>query len=341
MNARLPQKIASSVVGAVVKNRSLFSLAFHALTLNPDKFENLLHPKRYPSRFGGLWTDRDDFDQLLQRKRLSNAAAANLQGWRDNGFAVFPNAIESSIIDTLNDEMDRIEHEGNPRLKMTGAGFEKGVPLDPTMLKAHQSTRIVDLFHHNAAARDVLFNSKVTTFLQTIFGTEPLLTQSLSFVYGSEQDIHQDTSFVIMNSPMKMVAIWVALEDVQDDAGALIYHPGSHLWGDHLFAGRYKHWDRNRDGDAGYKSWETWQKKQAAYHRSEPQMFSAKKGDILFWHAGLAHGGGPIGPHNPTRRSLVAHYCPRNRRPYYHVYAPLHRKIYSENDRRWTTRYYR
>ena len=341
MTTRLPQQALSSLVDTLVKTPTLYALAFHMLTMNPDKLELLFKRERYPSRFGGMWTDRDDFENLLEQKRLPQDQTEHLRHWRKNGFVVFENAIAPDLIADLNADMARIESQGDPNLVMTGTGFEKGAPLDTNMLRAHQSTRIVDVYHHVPAAREILFSAIIRDFLKLVFETDPLLTQSLSFVYGSEQNIHQDTSFVIMNAPMKMAAVWIALEDVQDDAGALIYHPGSHLWGDHLFAGRYKHWHRHRDGSAGYQEWEDWLEAKAREHNSEPKMFRAKKGDILFWHAGLAHGGGPIGPHNPTRRSLVAHYCPQTRQPYFHSYAPLHRKIYSENDRRWTTRYYR
>ncbi|MEO1658872.1 MAG: phytanoyl-CoA dioxygenase family protein [Pseudomonadota bacterium] len=335
-----PSQALSSVVDAVVTNPLLFGLAFHTLTMNPDKFELLAKPDRYPSRFGGLWTDRDDFEALLAQKSLAESEAKTLRQWRDDGYVIFENAIDPGLIDAFNEEMRRIETEGDRNLMMTGTGFEQGAPLDLSMLRAHQSTRIVDVYHRVAAARDLLFSPPVSSFLQTVFETDPLLTQSLSFVYGSEQAIHQDTNFVIMNAPMKLAAVWIALEDVEEDAGALIYHPGSHRWGDHLFAGRYKHWHRRRDGMAGYHAWEEWMRAKIAEHHSEPQMFRAKKGDILFWHAGLAHGGGPIGAHNPTRRSLVAHYCPSNRRPYYHVYAPRTRRIYREGERRWSTRHY-
>lgn len=44
-----------------------------------------------------------------------------------------------------------------------------------------------------------------------------------------------------------------------------------------------------------------------------------RKGDVLLWHAGLAHGGSPIIDHDRTRMSLVAHFStqlayPRDRR---------------------------
>ena len=43
-----------------------------------------------------------------------------------------------------------------------------------------------------------------------------------------------------------------------------------------------------------------------------------KKGDILFWHAGLVHGGSEITDESLTRQSIVGHYCPNSEWPYYY-----------------------
>jgi phytanoyl-CoA hydroxylase len=40
------------------------------------------------------------------------------------------------------------------------------------------------------------------------------------------------------------------------------------------------------------------------------EVFSAKKGDALIWHADLAHGGRPITDPSLTRRSVVGHLSP-------------------------------
>jgi hypothetical protein len=45
--------------------------------------------------------------------------------------------------------------------------------------------------------------------------------------------------------------------------------------------------------------------------------FLGKKGDVLIWHADLAHGGAPITKPGRSRRSLVAHFCAEADEPYY------------------------
>lgn len=42
----------------------------------------------------------------------------------------------------------------------------------------------------------------------------------------------------------------------------------------------------------------------------ERHLFLANKGDVLFWHGMLLHGGSEVKNSNLTRRSFVLHYIP-------------------------------
>jgi ectoine hydroxylase-related dioxygenase (phytanoyl-CoA dioxygenase family) len=41
---------------------------------------------------------------------------------------------------------------------------------------------------------------------------------------------------------------------------------------------------------------------------AKPEVFLARKGDVLIWHANLLHGGMPVLNPKLTRKSMVAHY---------------------------------
>jgi ectoine hydroxylase-related dioxygenase (phytanoyl-CoA dioxygenase family) len=47
------------------------------------------------------------------------------------------------------------------------------------------------------------------------------------------------------------------------------------------------------------------------------KSFLGKAGDVLIWHADLAHGGAPIKNVGQTRHSLVTHFCPASDEPFY------------------------
>ena len=51
----------------------------------------------------------------------------------------------------------------------------------------------------------------------------------------------------------------------------------------------------------------------------EKEVFIAKKGDILVWHANLIHGGLPVISPAPTRKSMVIHYYAKDVIKYYEI----------------------
>jgi ectoine hydroxylase-related dioxygenase (phytanoyl-CoA dioxygenase family) len=141
--------------------------------------------------------------------------------------------------------------------------------------------------------------------------------RTLSFDQGSQQGLHQDTAYVVVNRPMELAACWIALEDVQPGSGELMYVPGSHRYPDFDFGFGEKHW-RGRPKDASmHSAWSRWITDEAARRDLKLQTFLACKGDILIWHADLAHGGAPVRDKSLTRQSLVGHFCPATARPYY------------------------
>ena len=138
--------------------------------------------------------------------------------------------------------------------------------------------------------------------------------QSLGFYYGSQQELHQDSAFVRVSSPLEFVASWIALEDISPGSGELEYYPGSHALPHYLFGGKYLWVDV---GDPELQLFSGGLQSRARDAGLSPQRFLAKKGDVLIWSAGLMHGGSPVELPDRTRKSLVTHYCPADLNPMY------------------------
>jgi len=338
------RKIIYFIKRKIHKTPGLYRLAFFWITFNLDFFRQLLIRSRFPSRFGGMWTDRDDFETQLTEKLRSGRVQIQdvplLEQWHKEGFVVFPQCVPEDLVDLLVAEFDALPTHHPKGLKIAGGGELEARIYRPELVRIHESIRIVDYYFFSKTARELLFNCKTTEFIRKIFDADPILTQSLSFEFGSEQEMHRDTAFVIMNSPMKLAAIWIALEDVQEGSGELMYYPTSHRWGDFLFSGKFKHWDRERDGEQQLADWHAWLHEQARKRGIEPVKFTPKKGDIFVWHAGLAHGGAPIVNSTVTRRSLVGHFCPTGVRPLYHYYKPAHCHFYKIDDQTFSSSHY-
>ena len=72
---------------------ALYSVLFNIATLNFEYFRLQFGKQHYPSAWGGLWTDRDNFYNKLRKKQfkgtIGEARFEQLQRWRADGFRVF------------------------------------------------------------------------------------------------------------------------------------------------------------------------------------------------------------------------------------------------------------
>ena len=135
--------------------------------------------------------------------------------------------------------------------------------------------------------------------------------QSLYFEYGSEQILHRDPVVVPTGAPGHLLAAWIALEDISADSGALVYVPGSHRLPYYTFSPGEYEFDGSRMGEEEIRAGTAWDDEQARRRGLEPKIFTARKGEVLLWHASLRHGGSPVRDPSLTRRSVVVHYAPR------------------------------
>jgi phytanoyl-CoA hydroxylase len=295
--------------------------------------ETMSNARRFHSRFGGLWIDRSDWEKELDARtrqgRIGAEVAALIPEFVRSGFVILPGAAEMAAIDAFQDDIARSFREGNDDLLYQVPGVQQPLPVSSGVER--RGTRIVDAFAVMVEARRLFASPRLMAFIMAIFGEDPLLFQSLSFDQGSEQGLHQDTAYVVVDRPLELAACWIALEDVKPGAGELIYMPGSHRFDDFDFNGK-KHWSPVEDGNDRHLEWARWIYTESERCGLSVKHFLARRGDVLVWHADLAHGGSPIADSTLTRQSLVGHFCPAGRRPHYFSYAP-HRAIVRSQDR--------
>jgi phytanoyl-CoA hydroxylase len=110
---------------------------------------------------------------------------------------------------------------------------------------------------------------------------------------------------VVSQIPSHLAASWIALEDVNPNSGPLYYYKGSHKvkkfnFGNGIFFDGNS--TKNPDDFALYLDAECKKLK------LEKHDLIVKKGDVLIWHAALAHGGRAINDNHLTRKSFVSHY---------------------------------
>ncbi len=269
------------------------------------------------------WIDevRYAIEDHVRAQPIDAAARAVLRqrlfDWMAHGYVVLERAIEHELVDAFLADIDEVlgNHRAFSSLVLSDKyDHVKIRDADPAFFFG-QRMRFVDLHHASVAGKKLSLHRSVLDFLGHVFRSEIVMMQSLTFLEGSQQLLHQDHAYVIAENPSHLAAAWIALEDIDPRAGPLRYVPGSHAmpmfdWGNGIYR----------------RSGSTATDQQFAAHIEghceaaglEPRTFCPKKGDVFVWHAALAHGGSPVGDTSLTRKSHVTHYSmPRTFRRHY------------------------
>ena len=171
--------------------------------------------------------------------------------------------------------------------------------------------RIAELFSRSRAARRLYLHPRLHAVAAMILGEPAVAIQSIFFEYGSAQALHRDPVFVPTAVAGHLLAAWLALEDIHPDSGPLMYVPGSHRLPPYEFRpGQYR-FDARLFGEKEIREEKAWLEEQMQERGLRRETFTARRGEVLFWHSGLYHGGAPIADPSRTRRSFVVHYSSR------------------------------
>jgi hypothetical protein len=133
------------------------------------------------------------------------------------------------------------------------------------------------------------------------------------------RDWHQDGYLNPDHVADYYAAVWIALDDIHPDSGPFEYVPGTHRWP----AIRQDLMLRALHEDGQSPTWpeRSEQLLTPVFERRfeeegrQTHRFHAHKGDVLIWHARLAHRGSPPRNDQLVRKALIAHYSGIFHRP--------------------------
>jgi hypothetical protein len=229
--------------------------------------------------------------------RADEAEIAALRHFVDEGYLVVPDAIDPKHLKRLNAALD-------DAVEKKVEGYEWGV-----------SQRLHNLHLQYPAIKELWLHPKVLKLLNLIFDGTARPCQSLTYVFGSEQEYHQDTIHLTPFPAGRMCGVWTALEDVKPDSGELVVFPKSHRL------------PRVYMKTAGIKKVaEDWNEFGATVtpiwvdmlgNKFRREVYQPKAGTILIWHENLMHGGSPRLDKSISRRSIVGHYFAEGAVVYY------------------------
>lgn len=169
------------------------------------------------------------------------------------------------------------------------------------------SPRLRDAWQYDANVLRLATNPAVLGLLQRLYGRRALPFQTLNFPVGTQQHFHSDTAHFNSCPERFMCGVWVALEDVDESNGPLLYFPGSHRWP--IYGNEHLGICAARMDDAPTQaSYEPMWRALVAAHGAKPATLHVKKGQAVIWAANLMHGGAPHLDPDRTRWTQVTHY---------------------------------
>jgi len=183
--------------------------------------------------------------------------------------------------------------------------IEKLQPLYPEDYQQNPTlpARIQDAWKTVDEVRQLARNERIAAALQQLLGRQSLPFQTLNFPIGTRQFTHSDTIHFNSIPSNYMAGVWVALEDIDEDNGPLLYYPGSHKLHEYSM--------NDFDLEPGYHNYPKYEEciqQVVEREQLEGEYGTIKKGEALIWHANLLHGGAPQKDLTRSRHSQVTHY---------------------------------
>lgn len=232
---------------------------------------------------------------------------AQQRSFRNDGFLVIPGFFDEAEVDAVSAAYDTVWRESPTDVVVdTEVSMRRVRAIDLTEQERREPFKVNDLYLRDPALRKATLSKRMGGMLRELLADDPVICNTLSLEYGSQQADHLDTLFMTPRTDGRLVASWMALEDVREDAGPLRYYPESN------------HIEPYRFGDGTFHvnepempRWSDYMAGEVDRHGLAETRFLAKRGDLFLWDAWLLHGGSEICTPGLTRSSLVTHFFTR------------------------------
>lgn len=228
----------------------------------------------------------------------------------EDGFCVIQNAIPSELVEQANLAIEAFRKRNNYLLQ------EHDLLVDGLF------QRVVN-FHYSIKPLQDIFISAMKAGADVVdqFGKATLYT-SLFFELGSQQPLHRDTPYFYSGNQGGYMGVWAALDDVDENNGALLAVKGSHKLPEaNLTELKRRFYPSSEVPPSSTPLFNAYNDElvEMAKNAGLPVVTcTVKKGDLIIWNPATLHGGLPHVNKARTRRSFVMHITPENM-PMHHM----------------------
>ena len=258
---------------------------------------------------GAIWLDESAaaIDEKLARAEITPDEAKNLRKFADDGYFILHLDLSAADADEIDRDVNRLWRE-----KPDNVAFAYDSPpkrfADAVDSDRRPRYRIHELHSFSPAALRLVLDAQLHRYASLILGETAVATQSLYFEFGSQQPLHRDSTVVPSPEFGRLVAAWIALEDIDADSGPLAYVPGSQKFDFYPFRPGEYVYDPSRHSARDVEAAIDFYDEQLRASGLPTKHFLAKRGEVLMWHSALMHGGAPPVSPQRTRKSLAVHY---------------------------------
>jgi len=209
----------------------------------------------------------------------------------ENGYVVFPRAIDQSLIDEYDFAWQK---ENSTKTDQYGNNF--GWDKESEYLK-------------HPEVMDLMCNSIISEFFSQI-KLAVALHRVDTWSMSSEKPWHQDSTYSNPAAFNNYIGAWVAVEDVSYETGPFQLIPKSHTWD----INKHDAYSREGNGETRDGKWYNFEIEKQIEKNTKVEYFTflAQKGDLLIWHGNLLHRA--LTPVNKmaTRKAVIGHYTNLN-----------------------------
>lgn len=278
------------------------------------------------TRKGTVSTEVGDAVENAERYRVS---VEQYRTFRSTGFLVIPQLVSSTEIAELRQHTDDLMQGRLPQQKQTmqkrNLNGDSGIAIQrleapPAHLSPNEKAQFflrIHMLHRQLELHErFLLHSRVLDIVESLIGPDVLALQTMLFLKPpgkEEQGWHQD-SFYIPTIPDTLLGAWIAIDDSDEENGAMWFAQGSQ--GEPIYPprdGDYGFGQRNLDGVqrvGGVSNSDDEKNDLARVAEKYPQVLcSVKAGDVIFFDSHVLHRSKKNRSQDRTRRSFVSHYC--------------------------------
>jgi ectoine hydroxylase-related dioxygenase (phytanoyl-CoA dioxygenase family) len=182
--------------------------------------------------------------------------------------------------------------------------------LNPKIYHYNEYPRLIEAWRKSDNIKRLALHPKIMSALRDLYKSEPVAFSTINFTKGTEQPLHSDYFHFGSMPELMLAGVWVALEDIDPDAGPLSLIPGSQnspiiLPEDLGFSEPPR---STLEVKNNYTVYEEWVRNYISVNNLKASTPRLKKGQAVIWAANTLHGAFAIKNKQLTRYSQVNHY---------------------------------